>query len=105
MNMFSKANCKIGKVINSEFGDLQGGMLSPEMFKMFLADLYKHLTTEVGVDLSTAIITYTLYADDLILVTDSVGLQILLDGLFSFSKNWQMMIVNLTKTKSMVFNK
>ncbi len=64
MNMFSKAKCKvkwkgkIGKVINSEFGVLQGGMLSPEMFKMFLADLYKYLTTEVGVELSIAIITY-----------------------------------------------
>ncbi len=40
MNMFSKAKCKVkwkGKicnVINSEFGVLQVGMLSPEMFKM-----------------------------------------------------------------------
>ncbi len=94
MNMVSKANCrvrrkgKIGKVINSEFGVLQWGMPSPEMSKMFLADLYKHLKTEVGVHLSTAIITYILYADDLILVSDSVGLQKLLDGLFSFCKKW-----------------
>ncbi len=46
-----------------------------------------------------------LYADDLILVSDSVeGLQTLLDGLFSFCKKWHM-IVYLTKTKIMVFNK
>ncbi len=80
-------------------------MLCPEMFKIFLADLYKYLTTEVGVELSTAIITYILYADDLILVSDSVeGLQKLIDGLFSFCKKWHM-IVNLTKTKIIVFNK
>ncbi len=76
-------------------------MLSPEMFRMFLADLYKYLTPEVDVELSTAIITYILYADDLILVSDSVeGLQkLLLDGLFLFCKKWHM-IVNLTKTKN-----
>ncbi len=80
-------------------------MLSPEMFKMFLANLYKYLTTEVGVELSAAIISCILYADDLILVSDSVdGLQKLLDGLFSFCKKWHM-IVNVTKTKIIVFNK
>ncbi len=81
-------------------------MLSPEMFKMFLVNLYKYLTTEVGDELSTAIITYSLYADDLILVSDSVeGLQkLLLDGLFLFCKKWQM-IVNFTKTTLLVFNK
>ncbi len=48
---------------------------------------------------------YMLYADDLILMADSVeSLQRLLMLCFLFAKKWHM-IVNLTKTKVMVFNK
>ncbi len=55
--------------------------------------------------LNLVLITYILYANDLILVSDSVvGLQKLLNGLFSFCKKWHT-IVNLTKTKIVIFNK
>ncbi len=77
-------------------------MCSPELFKIFLSDLHEYLSKEIGIELSAAIIFYILYADDLILIADSVeGLQRLPDGLFSFCKKWQM-IVSLTKTKVMV---
>ncbi len=82
-----------------------GGNAQSRNVKNVLADIYKHLTTEVGVHLSTSIINYILYEDCLILVSDSVEeLQKLLNGLFSFCPKWHMS-VNLTKTKNMVFNK
>ncbi len=100
-----KWKCKVGDSIDSKFGVLQVGMLSPELFKMFLSDLHEYLSKEFGIELSAAILFYILYADDLILIADLVeGLQRLLDGLFSFCKKWHM-IVSLTKTTVMVFNK
>ncbi len=109
--MYNKAKCrvkckgKVGDLIDCKFGVLQGGMLSPELFKIFLSDLHEYLSKEAGIELSAAIIFYILYADDLILIADSVeGLQMLLDGLFSFCKKWHM-IVSLTTTTVMIFNK
>ncbi len=108
--MYNKAKCrvklkgKVGDSIDSKFGVLQGEMLSPELFKIFLSDLHEYLSKEVGSELSATIIFYILYADDLILIADSVEvLQRLIDGLLSFCKKWH--IVSLTKTKVMVFNK
>ncbi len=44
-SMYNKAKCrvkwkaKVGDSIDSKFGVLQSGMLSPELFKIFLSDL------------------------------------------------------------------
>ncbi len=49
MSMFDKAKCKvkwkglIGENIDSEFGILQGGMLSPKLLTEFLTDLHSYL--------------------------------------------------------------
>ncbi len=48
---------------------------------------------------------YILYADDLILCSESVeGLQKLLDGLFEFCRKWHL-IVSLVKTNVLIFGK
>lgn len=55
MDMFSKAKCKvkwknmIGNEIDSEYGILQGGMMSPRLFTEFLTDLKYYLDYECGV--------------------------------------------------------
>ncbi len=69
MGMFDKAKCKIkwkghiGGDIDSEFG----GKFRPKPFTEFLIDLHKYLSVECGVVMSNLIISYILFADDLIL--------------------------------------
>jgi len=110
MSMFDKAKCKVkwkgvvGGEIGSEFGVLQGGMLSPKLFTEFLTDLHKYLSQECGVLVSNMIISYILFADDLILCSETPeGLQKLIDGLLNYCSKWHL-ILSLTKTKVMIFN-
>ncbi len=63
MNMFDKAKCKVkwkglvGGHIDSEFGVLQEGMLSPKLFTEFLTDLFNYLSAECGVLMGNLIIS------------------------------------------------
>ena len=110
-SMFSNAQCrvkwnqKIGQLVKNLVGVLQGGVLSPSLFTLFIDDLKEYLDPKNGVTLGDAIIYYLLFADDLILMSEtSAGLQSLIDGLEQFCKQWQVE-VNLIKTKYMVFHK
>ncbi len=59
-------------------------MMSPKLFSEFLTE------RECGILVDDDILTYIIYADDLILCSDSPeGLQKLIDGLFEFCKKWQ----------------
>jgi len=105
--MYNKAKCKVkwkGKVgneIESNFGVLQGGMMSPRLFTEFLTDLKEYLDTTCGVKLDNNTINYILYADDMVLCSDSaLGLQKLIDGLYDYCKKWHL-IVSLAKTNVM----
>ena len=54
----------------------QGGNVSDLLFRKYLADLDEYLCKEVGVCKGDTIIAHLLWAEDLILVTDSIkGLQ------------------------------
>ncbi len=110
MSMYNKAKCKVkwkGLVegnIDSKFGVLQGGMLSPKLFTEFLTDLHRYLSTECGVLMSNLIISYILFADDLIICSEMPeGLQRLIDGFFQYCSKWHL-ILSLTKTKVIIFN-
>ena len=67
-------------------------------------DLIEYLNTDCGIALSMdTVLLHLLWADDLILVSDSQdGLQKQLDGLFNFCKKSHT-IVNSMKTKVMIF--
>jgi hypothetical protein len=110
-DMYKKAKCrvkwkgKVGGEIDSKFGVLQGGMLSPKLFSEFLTDLKNYLEMKCGLLLDEDILAYILYADDLILCSESPeGLQKLIDGLFEFCKKWHL-IVSMAKTNVLVFGK
>ena len=71
--MFSKAECRvkwdscISEILKSEFGVLQGGMLSPKLFTEFLQDISKSFDQGEGIPVDTLLIVYLLFADDLVL--------------------------------------
>ena len=109
-SMFSKATCRVkwrgivSNQIDSIFGVLQGGMLSPKLFTEFLSDISIDLHCEYGVTLSDTLLYYLLYADDLVLFSDTAeGLQSQLDGIFKFCCKWHM-ILSYSKSKVMIYN-
>ncbi len=92
-NMYKKAKCRVkwnehlGHEIEHKFGELQGGMLSPKLLSEFQTDLRTYLEMKCGLLLDNDIVAYILYADDLILCSETAeGLQKLIDGLFEFCK-------------------
>ncbi len=84
--------------IDTKFGVLQGGMLSPKLLTEFLTDLHRYLSVECGVLMSNLINSYILFADDLILCSEMPeGLQRVIDGLYhQYCSNWHL-ILSLTK--------
>ena len=78
------------------FGVNQGGTLSPLLFRKYLADMSKYLHELFGIIVDdNCIIAHILWADDLILFSDTAeGLHKQMDGLFQFCSNY--MIVKRT---------
>ena len=110
MSMFKKAEAKVfhegkfGDPIDSIFGVLQGGILSPKMFNEYLSDFSKYLNQKDGIAINETYFTHLLYADDIVLMSGSAeGLQSSLNNLHTFCSKWHL-IVNTTKTKVMQIN-
>ena len=100
-----KRNGRMSPSICNNIGVNQGGVASGFLFRKYMADLGRYLDKEVGVCVSAEILVHLLWADDLILFSDSPrGLQKQLDGLKSFCAD-NHMIVNETKSKVMCFGK
>ena len=108
--MFQNATSRVkwgghlGEIFENMYGVLQGGVLSPNLFNLFLADIVDYLNIDKGIYIGGRKIPYLLYADDLVLLSESpTGLQNLLHGLEHFCSQWHM-TVNLAKTQIVVFN-
>ena len=96
---------KIGELFENAYGVLQGGVLSPTLFKLFLDFMTGYLNRNSGVGIGNIKIDYLLFADDLVLLSESPsGLQNLIYGVEKFCSQWHM-LVNLTKTKVVLLNK
>ena len=110
-SMFNKAKSTVkwagnlGETFENICGVLQGGVSSPQLFKIFLEDLVKYLDKSCGISIGKDVICHLLLADDLALLSETrSGLQRLLDGFSNFCKQWHL-VVNMDKTKFSVFNK
>ena len=74
-SMFSKAECRVRResrnsdILKSEFGVLQGGMLSPKLFMEFLQDISASFDQNQGtcIPVDILLMVYLLFADDLVL--------------------------------------
>ena len=73
VSKFTKANARVrwngefGEQIDSTHGVLQGGIISPKLFNLFLADMCQHLDMSRGVKMPDTQFAHLLYADDLVL--------------------------------------
>ena len=83
--------------------------MSPELFKLYILDFsqkIKEIENTVTVPcLNESKLSHLLWTDDLILLAlNEESLQILLNQLKDFCDNWGL-VVNMTKTQVMVFNR
>ena len=89
-------------------GVLQGNILSPTLFNIFINDIKEVLLHENSPFLSETTgskVSCLLYADDVVLLsTTQAGLQYQLDALHGYCQSWGLSI-NRTKTKVVIFAK
>ena len=111
LNLYSKTHFRVkrhGKLsmpISSLLGVNQGGIASGLLFRKYLDDLDHYLKKDVGVCINETLIAHLLWADDLILFSNTEqGIQKQLDGIKNFCNN-NKIIVNETKTKVMTLGK
>ena len=88
-----KCRGKVSPVLDT-LGVNQGGFASGLLFRKYMVDMSEYLETEFAVCVNDVIVAHMLWADDLILLSNtSSGLQKKLNGLHKFcSRN--MMVVN-----------
>jgi len=82
-------------------GTRQGCNMSPTLFNLFINDLPSVLETCMGdpVSLGSEMINALMYADDLVLLSNSSsGMQNLLDKLNTYCLDWRLSL-NFKKTK------
>ena len=100
-----KCNGSLSPLLATSTGVNPGGNARSCLFRRYLADIGDYLTTSVGVCFEEEILLHLLWADDLLLVSDTTdGLQKQLNGLANFCSQ-NLMILNEMKTKILVFGK
>ena len=97
--MFSKAECRvkwdsrISDILKSEYGVLQGGMLSPKLFTEFLQDISATFDQDQDIPVDILLMVYLLFADDLVFFSESAeGLQKQLTALYLFASLWYIIV-------------
>ena len=100
-----KWNGSLSPLLATSTGVNQGGNASSCLFRRYLADIGDYLSTSVGMCFEEEILLHLLWADNLLLVSDTTdGLQKQLNGLANFCSQ-NLMILNEMKTKILVFGK
>ena len=92
--------------IKSDMGLLQGGILSPKLFNLYIDDIKDIFNEKCDpVNLYDTKLSHLLYADDLIIISNTEqGLRQSLTNLENYCTQWKLE-VNISKTKIMIFNK
>ena len=102
-----KSMSSLSEFFKSDIGLLQGEVLSPFLFSLFINDLelYLQQNTDAGLTLDQLSIYLLMFADDAVIFSDSIdGLQSSLINLESYCHKWNLK-VNVGKTKIVVFQK
>ena len=100
-----KRNNKLGELFENTYGVLQGGVISPSLFKLYIEEMRHYFGDVAGVNIGGTKVNHLLQADDLILMSETrTGLQLLLDRLELYCRRWHL-ILDVSKTKSMIFYK
>lgn len=97
----------LSEFFSSDVGLMQGEVISPFLFSLFIDDLETHLqqNANASISLDQLSIYLLLFADDAVIFSDTPeGLQASLNNLETYCIKWNLH-VNIGKTKVMVFRK
>ena len=89
----------------SNVGVRQGDAISPILFNLYVSDFQSYIGLDSDAPrLNTSLVNCLMYADDLVLMSQTeIGLQGLIDKLSDYCKRWKME-VNIEKTKVIKFS-
>ena len=109
-SLFAKArsrvkwNNELGELFENTYVVLQGGVISPSLFKLCIEDMRVYFGDVAGVNIGDTNINHLLQAGELILISETrMGLQSLLNWLELYWRQWHL-ILNVMKTKVMIYN-
>ena len=101
---YVKWNSELGELLRNTYGVLQGGVINPYLFKLYIEDMRECFGDVAGVRIGDTNINHLLQADDLIIFSETrAGLQNVLQRLVLYCRRWHL-ILNTDKTKVMIFN-
>ena len=105
VSMCVKQNGYVSDFFRSDRGVKQGDVLSPILFNLFINDVNDQFDDScVPVSLNNRKLSCLLYADDLIILSESKeGMENCLERLNKFCSKWKLEI-NIDKSKAMVLN-
>ena len=96
----------LGSWFNVSAGVRQGGVLSPDLYNIYVDDLIQLLQSSgIGCYIASTFAAALFYADDMCILAPSLkGLQKLLNICGSYCERWDIGL-NAKKTKNMLFGK
>ena len=89
----------------SNVGVRQGDAIRPILFNIYVSDFQSYIGLDSDAPrLNTSLVNFLMYADDLVLMSQTeIGLQGLIDKLSDYCKRWKME-VNIAKAKGIKFS-
>ena len=95
---------KFSNEFTSVVGVSQGDPVSPNLFKIFINDMFENTSENEAPTLKNVNIKFLLYADDVVVLANSPeNLQKYMDEVETYTKRWGL-TVNTNKTKVVIFN-
>ena len=99
-----KWDMELSEMFDNVYGVLQGGVISPSLFKLYIDDMCQYFHDISGVTIGNTSINHLNFADDLVLISEtSTGLQTFVNDLERYCRRWHLSL-DISKTKIMIFN-